>query len=468
MAGGPRTAFVLLLGGGHVRAAAQVLRAEAASASVLEPPVTGVRFFTAQGEEGRALDEWYAKTDLGDAPPHLLLWHDPELVDWVPGTDAQFWVAVPDQGVADSYREHSNVHPVVTWDARELARQAAAASRPKPEPPSKPAAQEPAGLGADPFTLLAGVGPLTSPAPATSPRPPTAIVPLPRKAPSQPAPGLLERIRSRIRPLDGASAPALGMLLAGTSPFCVAVLGRAGGAGRTGSAAALAAVLSEAVLALSRTVALVDGHLGDPDAWAALSVSGSPPTLEALVGALREGRQPASPGYGGSPALHVFPDAAGGSDGYPPVDLHRAAEHLRRGHLAVVVDLPPEVPETLDSGSATRAAWLAEADVAVIVTPSDQIGLTDVHQRLQAEVLRGKRLVACLVGSRPRPGRDRPDLVALFENLRSHVTRVVELPDDDPGTAALLKRGAAESVRPPTLKAYTRYASAVVEVASAP
>lgn len=455
----PRTAFVLLLGGGHARAAAEVLRAEAAPANVVEPPVTGVRFFTAQGDEGRALDDWYARTDLGDAPPHLLLWHDPELAEWARGTDAQFWVAVPDEGVAASYRGHPNLHAVVTWDARELAHQAAAASRRNVVP-------RPAGFGTDPFALLAAVGPLTSTR-AAAPGASTAIIPIPVKTPERP-PGLLRRIRSRLRPLEAGSPPALGMLLVGARPFCVAVLGPAGGAGRTGSAAALATVLAEAVRALSRTVALVDGHLGDPGAWAALSVSGSPPTLEALVTALRENRRPASPGYGGSPALQVYPEAAGGSDGYPPADLHRAAEYLRRQHLAVVVDLPPEVPETLDSASATRAAWLAEADVAVVVAGADQGGLTEIHRRLQAEVMRGKRIVACLVGARPRPGRDRPELVALFENLRSHVTRVVELPDDDVGTAGLLQRGPTEAARQATLRAYTRYAGAVIEVASAP
>lgn len=459
MAGGPasRPAFVLLLGGGHTRAAAQVLRAQAPDANVVEPPVSGVRFFTAQGDEGRALDDWYARTDLGDGPPYLLLWHDPELVEWVRGTDAQFWVAVPDQGVADSYRDQRNVRAIVTWDARELAREAAAAL-PTPKPPPRPT-----GMETDPFTLLAAAGPLT----AAPQGPSTAIIPMPAKVEIR-QPGLLDRIRQRLRSPDGGAAPALGMLLVGTAPFCVAVLGRAGGAGRTGSAAALATVLAEAVRALGRTVALVDGHLGDPGAWAGLSVSGSPPTLEALVRALREGRRPASPGYGGLPSLQVFPDSPGGSDGYPPADLHRAAEHLRGQHLAVVVDLPPEVPESLDSASATRAAWLAEADVAVVVTASDQGGLTEIHHRLQAEVMRGKRVVACLVGARPRPGRDRPELVALFENLRSHVTRVVELPDDDAGTTALLGRGGSEPARQATLRAYTRYAAAVVEVASAP
>lgn len=461
MAGGPRTAFVLLLGGGHGRAAADALRAQAPEANVVEPPVNGVRFFSAQGDEGRALDEWYARTDLGEAPPHLLLWHDPELVEWARGTDAQFWVAVPDEGVAASYRNQPNVHAVVTWDARELARRAAAsAAGPKPR-------LRPTELSTDPFSLLAAVGSLTATPPPTPRAPSTAIIPVPVKVESRP-PGLLHRIRGRLRPPESGSPPALGMLLVGAPPFCVAVLGRGGGAGRTGSAAALATVLAEPVRALSRTVALVDGHLGDPGAWAALSLSGSPPTLEALVSALREGRRPASPGYGGLPSLQVYPEAAGGSDGYPPADLHRAAEHLRGEHLAVVIDLPPEVPETLDSASATRAAWLAEADVAVIVTASDQGGLTEVHRRLQAEVMRGKRIVACLVGPRPRPGRDRPELVALFENLRSHVTRVVELPDDDAGTTALLQRGATEPARPATLKAYARYAGAVVEVASAP
>ncbi len=463
MAGGPAplTAFVVLLGGGHGRAAGEALRAQAPEAKVVEPPVNGVRFFSARGEEGRALDDWYANTDLGDAPPHLLLWHDPELAEWVRGTDAQFWVAVPDQEVADSYRDHPNVHAIVTWDARELAREAAAGVRgPKAQP-------QPTESRADPFTLLAAVGPLSARGKAGAPGPSTAIVPLPVKTERRPR-GLLEWIRGRLRLPDAGAAPALGMLLVGTRPFCVAVLGAAGGAGRTGSAAALATVLAEPVRALSRTVALVDGHLGDPRAWTALSVSGSPPTLETLVSALRDGRRPPSPGYGGSPSLQVYPDAAGGSDGYPPADLHRAAEHLRGEHLAVVVDLPPEVPETLDSASATRAAWLAEADVAVIVTGSDQAGLTEVHRSLQAEVMRGKRVVACLVGVRPRPGRDRPELVALFENLRSHVTRVVELPDDDEGTAALLQRGAPEPVRQGMRKAYARYAAAVVEVASAP
>jgi hypothetical protein len=460
MVGGPapRTVFVLLLGGGHARAAAQVLRAEAPAAIILEPPVSGLGFFTAEGDDGRALDEWYARTDLGEAPPHLLLWHDPELMEWVRGTDAEFWVAAPDQEVADSYRDHPNVHAVATWDARELARQAGLVVSGRQSPPP------PGNLTTDPFALLAAAGPLG----AAPPAPSTAIIPVPvRPVPDRP--GFLRRVRDRLLGRsDAGSSQALGTLLVGAPPFCVAVLGREGGAARTGSAASLAMVLAEAVRALSRPVALVDGHLGDPGAWAGLTLNGSPPTLEMLVSALRDGKHPPNPGYGGLSSLRVYPDAGGGAEGYPPADLHRAAEHLRREHLAVVVDLPPQVPQTFDSASATRAAWLAEADVTVIVIGSDQLGLTAAQGQLQAEVMRGKRVVACLVGPRPRPGRDRPEVVALFQNLRSHVARLVELPDDDAGAAALLRHGAGDPVRPATQKAYSRLAGTVIEVASAP
>ena len=469
MVGGPapRRAFVLLLGAGHSRAAAQVLRAEAPAAIIVEPPVSGLGFFTADGDAGRALDEWYARTDLGDAPPNLLLWHDPELADWVHGTDAEFWVAAPDQEVADSYPDHPNVHAISTWDARELARRAAP---PPAGPQSRSSGGGRGGTGGttDPFALLAAAGPLGAP----SPSPSTAIIPVPVE-PVPPRSGFLRRVRDRVRDrlrtsVDAGSGQTLGTLLIAAPPFCVAVLGREGGAARTGSAASLAIVLAEAVRALSRPIALVDGHLGDPGAWAGLSLSGSPPTLQSLVNALRDGRRPPSPGYGGLSSLQVYPDAGGEADGYPPADLHRAAAHLRREHLAVVVDLPPWVPETLDSASATGAAWLAEADVTVIVAGSDQEGLTDAHRRLQAEVMRGKRVVLCLVGARPRPGRERPEIVALFESLRSHVARVAELPDDDAATAALLRHGGAEPVRPATQKATTRLAEVVIEVASAP
>lgn len=447
----PRGAYVLLLGGGHARAAADVLRRLAPAATVVEPPVTGAAFFTAEGEQGRAVDDWYAHTDLGDAPPHLLLWHDPELLEWVRGADAEFWIAVPDQRVAASYRGLPNVYAIATRDPRELARQAAG-------PPAAPPPRPP-----DPFALLAAAGPLSATPPIIS----TAIVPVPART-ELPRPSLLTRLRDRaLRRPGGGAGPALGTLLVSSPPFCVAVVGRQGGAGRTGSAAALATVIAEAVRALSRSVALVDGHLADPQAWAALPLSGSPPTLETLVSALRAGRQPPSPGYGGSPSLHVYPNGAGAPDGYPPADLHRAAEHLRQEHLAVVVDLPPEVPSTLDSASATRAAWLAEADVAVVVTGSDVSALSEVQHRLQAEVMRGKRVVVCLIGSRPRPGRDQPEVLALFQNLRSHVARVIELPDDDPGTVALLQRGGGQPVRQATLNAYRELARVVVEVASA-
>jgi hypothetical protein len=467
MVGGPapRRAFVLLLGAGHSRAAAQVLRTEAPGAVIVEPPVSGLGFFTADGDAGRALDEWYARTDLGEAPPNLLLWHDPELADWVHGTDAEFWVAAPDQEVADSYGAHPNVHAIATWDARELARRAAP---PPTHPQSGPSGGAGGGTGGhgatDPFTLLAAAGPLG----AASTSPSTAIIPVPVK-PAPPRSGFLRRVRDRLRAsADAGSGQTLGTLLIAAPPFCVAVLGRAGGAARTGSAASLAIMLAEAVRALSRPVALVDGHLGDSGAWAGLSLSGSPPTLETLVSALRDGRRPPSPGYGGLSSLQVYPDAGSQAGGYPPADLHRAAEHLRHEHLAVVVDLPPEVPETLDSTSTTSAAWLAEADATVIVAGSDQEGLIAVHGRLQAEVMRGKRVVLCLVGPGPRPGRERPEIVALFQSLRSHVARVAELPDDDAGTAALLRHGSGEPVQPATQKAYTRLAEVVIEVATAP
>lgn len=466
MAGGPvpRPAFVLLLGNGHTQAAAEVLHRLAPTAIVAEPPVSGLGFFTAHGEQGQELDAWYARTDLGNGPPQLLIWHDPALAEWVRGTDAEFWVASPDQGSTDSYRGYPNVHAVTTWDARELARQAAGSvPTPAPSPPAAPPGAAPPAPTNDPFTLLATVGPLT----ATPAGGPTAIVPVP--VPTQPRrPGWLDRIRDLGgRRSKGDGTPELSALLAAAPPFCVAVLGRPGPAARSGSAPALATVLAEAVRLLGRSVALVDGHLGDPEAWAGLSLAGGPPTLESLIGALRDGAQPPSPGYGRLPSLRVYPDGPTAPDGYPPADLHRAAAHLRRENVAVVVDLPARVPETLDGESATRAAWLAEADVTVIVTATDTEGLTAAQRWLQAEVMRGKRVVACLVGAQPRPGRDQPELVALFQHLRSHVVRVADLPDDDAGTGDLLQRGPSAPTRPATRQAYARLAQVVVEVAAA-
>lgn len=467
MAGGTvsRPAYVLLLGAGHTPAAAQVLHALAPGALVVEPPVSGLDFFTAQGEQGRELDAWYARTDLGDAPPQLLIWHHPDLAEWVRGADAELWVAAPDQETADSYRAYPNVHAVSTWDARELARRAAAAAGPPAEQPPAPPPAPPD----DPFALLAKVGPLSavSPPTATPPQPPTAIVPLPARPPSR-RPGWLDRVRALggRRPQNGG-APELGALLAAAHPFCIAVLGPEGGASRSGSAAALATVLADAVRPLGRSVALVDGHLGHPEAWAGLALAGSPPTLDALVTALRDGRQPPSPGYGRLPSLRVYPDGPAAPDGYAPADLHRSAAHLRRENLALVVDLPSRVPQTLDGESATLAAWLAEADVTVVVTAADSRGLAAAQKWLQAEVTRGKRVVACLVGAQPRPGRDQPEVVALFQHLRSHVVRVVEIPDDDAGTEALLERGLAAAARTATLQGYARLAEVVVEVAAA-
>ncbi|MGH7911024.1 MAG: hypothetical protein ACREOV_04840, partial [Candidatus Dormibacteraceae bacterium] len=135
-------------------------------------------------------------------------------------------------------------------------------------------------------------------------------------------------------------------------------------------------------------------------------------------------------------------------------------------HVAVVVDLPAGAPGRVDGPAANRAAWLAEADVIVLVTTPDQKGLTRALGQLQAEWLRGRRVVGCLVGARPRPGRDQPDLVALFQNLRSHVARLVEMPDDDAGAVALLRRRDADPPPPAARAAYARLAQAVVEVAS--
>ncbi|MFZ0214519.1 MAG: hypothetical protein WAM30_01105, partial [Candidatus Dormiibacterota bacterium] len=267
------------------------------------------------------------------------------------------------------------------------------------------------------------------------------------------------------RPAPAEPVPRLEDLLWALPGVCVAVLARPGGAGRTGSAAAIAAVLGGSLSAFGTTVALVDANADDERSWAPLGINGSPPPLADLVRALGRGEPPPRGGYGGAPTLVVYPDRPRRNGAYAPAEVKRVAAYLRTQHVVVVVDLPP-LPAVGDAATAAiTAAWIAEANAVVLPATADETSLSGALHFLALESMRGRPLVVGWIGRRPRRGRATPEAVALSHQMESHAARVVELPDDDAGTVALLQRRPEQEVSEPLRQGYQRLAGAVAVVA---
>ncbi len=584
--------FLILLGEPHAWVAAATLtRYSPATIEALVAPVPGVAFLSAQGRAGSDLDEWWHRTATAPGRPVVIAAHEDDLPRWIPGLDADFVVAVPDDEALATYRNLPNVTATVDDDPRQLAElalrilgppapppapvrepptyaapaQRPGWERPAPSPPGPAFVTPPAPLPPAPPRPVPAAPPVPHvppPVPAAPSSPPHSQAPpapppanrpqfgppggehAPRPQPAEAAPAdrapaapppfvdpfdLLTRAEpiepsgppqggtgmgralanettplsrrsllgdqqpritapppeTRVRPgigrpnldprqiLDrlgqGRRAPVgaeLGQAVLACKPIVAAVVSRKGGVGKTASAAAVAAILGEAVDPFGHTAALVDANVGNPDAWGRLDIQGQPPTMRDLVRCLMSGAEPPSPAFAETPALAIYPESREAGDGYAPAQIQRAAAYLKARHAAVVVDLPNRLPAFTSAEAAVAAAWIGEADVLVLPTTADPTALLGAIEYLDADSVQGKPVVVSYIVPRVRQIRDAPQVRGMLDRIRASVAALVEVPDDDRATLALIQRVAITEVGGELRQAYVALATRVVEAAA--
>ena len=258
----------------------------------------------------------------------------------------------------------------------------------------------------------------------------------------------------------------LGQAVLACKPIVAAVVSRKGGVGKTASAAAVAAVLGEAVDPFGHTAALVDANIGNPDAWGRIDVSGEPTTVREIVGRLMSGLEPPGPAFAETPALAVYPESREAGDGYAPAQIQRAASYLKTRHAAVIVDLPNRLPSFASPEAAVAAAWIGEADVLVLPTTADPTALLGAIEYLDADSVQGKPVVVSYIVPRARQIRDAPQVRSMLDRIRASVSALVEVPDDDRATLAVIRRVAITEVANELRNAYVSLATRVVEAAA--
>ena len=458
-----RTFLVLLEGADGPAAAAAIERlAPWEAVEVLVPPVTGLAFLSASGSTAAELDAWWERTSRARARPVVLVAHDEELPRWLPKLDADFVVAVPEPAKRALYTGIPGVRVCQTGDPRRLAevalgrREPATGAQPAPPP--------------DPFQLLAAAGRLgavTRPAVPLSrgellgQRPEASARQGELKAHRPVSVGrLFDRISQLRRPTPGDE---LGRAVLDRKPLVAAVVSRKGGVGKTASAAALAALLGEAVDPFGHTAALVDANVGNPDAWGRLEIRGHALTVREIVGRLTRGEEPPSPAYAETPALAVYPESREAGDGYAPAQVQRLAAYLKVRHAAVVVDLPNRLPAFTSPDAALAATWIAEADVVVLPTTADPAALLGVTEYLAAESVRSKPVVVPYIVPKLREIRTAPEVLGFLRRIQEAGAVVVEVPDDDRATLALIRRTAITEAGLALRQAYLALAARVVE-----
>jgi MinD-like ATPase involved in chromosome partitioning or flagellar assembly len=500
-------------------AAASLARLAGDSVETLIAPVPGVAFLSARGREAADLNEWWMRMATAPGRPVVVAAHEEDLPRWIPGLDADFVVAVPEERALAAYAHLPNVRTTVDDDPRKLAELVLGA------PMATPVSPAPATLAGPPRPTLGDWPPVTPRPPRESPRPQPALDHEPRSDSAAPAPpetrfadaerqpGTLDpfELIARAQPIEQPSGPRnggaprsqvpprwpaspsrlapaglsprnildrlgqgrrapvsaeLGQAVLACKPVLAAVVSRKGGVGKTASAAAVAAILGEAVDPFGHTAALVDANVGNPDAWGRLDLRGPTTTIREVVRNLMAGVEPPGPAYAETPALAVYPEARDAVDGYAPAQIHRVAGYLRARHAAVVVDLPNRLPAFTSADAAVAAAWIGEADVLVIPTTADPTALLGAIEYLDADSVQGKPVVVSYIVPRVRQIREAPQVRNLMERIRASVAAVVEVPDDDRATLALIKRIPITEVASELRQAYVNLATRVVEAAA--
>lgn len=518
----------MLVPGVQGETTAEGLRAGVPGSSVLRPPTTGLAFFTCGGDEARRLDAWWAESGIADTRPVIVAAHEDDLAAWLPGLDADLVVAVPSEDARAEYTGMPSVLSVVTADPRELAHVALQAHatgaagtkqtdpqpEPEPEPDPEPAASgwrradpgrsQRKSASDDPFAILSqvpsvygGEGPPAAIEPIVveaEPGEPEGSEPKPEPEPEPAAPvepepvgppawyrdvghgepngagwsatlSLAELVGLLSEDGDGRSGyPGDGVRLE-HPPLCVAVVSPEGGITRSGSATAQAVVLGEAVRPLHASVGLVDTRPGNPDVWAALGAGRGSCSMRELIMRLTRGEAVRPPARSDRLPLVFYPEAGGPFEGYAPTQIQRAAAYLRGRHAATIVDLPNRRPGFTSAEAAVAALWIGQSDVVVLPATANSASLRGVLDYLGTESVRDKPVVIAYLVPRGRQPRRTSPIRGLLEEVRRNVAAMVDLPDDDSGTEALVLRGTGGPDGQLLRHAHLRLAQTVVRAA---
>src|SRR5262249_26083134 len=118
-----RRTFLILLEEPHAWVAAATLARQSPPGTVeaLIAPVPGVAVLSASGGQAAELDAWGERMATPTRRAGVLAAHEDDLPRWIPGLDADFVVAVPDEDTLAVYRQLANVLATVDDDPRQLA-----------------------------------------------------------------------------------------------------------------------------------------------------------------------------------------------------------------------------------------------------------------------------------------------------------------------------------------------------------
>jgi MinD-like ATPase involved in chromosome partitioning or flagellar assembly len=489
-------------------------------------PITGMGFFEAAGDVARQLDRsWAQRVDQGSCAVVLLL-HEEGLTDYLPVLDAEFVIGVPEAGCRPPYAGLSNVTVVPTGDPMEVTRAAIEAwSRcfePATEEPGRAQgtqAQPDLDALADDRALIdalfgnrpAGPDPDAEDAPTESPPPLPDLMAMPAANPEpvpmvdplaalagvKPAPVIvnsgrepltappeapdpgdgggqrpiartwLDRARSlviRTRPI--AVPDEIGDLLLGARPAPVVVVGsRKGGVGKTALSAGLAQVCGYALDGRAGVAALVDQNINNADQWGRLMVPAGVGTVREIMGALESGEEfPPAPTFARTPALAVYPESRDPGDGYPAALVELFVRNLRNRHVVSVIDLPNSLPAYTSAEAGVAAAYIAQADLALVPTTDDPNALRGALEYLDTASMRFKTAVVPYIVSPEKGIREDPRVLELLNRIRDRTAALVPFPKTEKATLAIVKGTSVLDVDTRLRNAYIELASSVARV----
>jgi MinD-like ATPase involved in chromosome partitioning or flagellar assembly len=440
-------------------------------AVVVRPPVTGSAFLTASGDEADILDGWYGNSAANGRIPVVLLAHEVGLEGVLRGLDAEFVVVLSDPAYFSAYEECGVLVTLVEGEPEAVVESiagtfgllpAATASQPAEVLPDQSLGEQ----IIDPFELLSGAVPVARPVAEVA-----AVggePALTRRALFPPAagPGVqLQRLFRRLGPPRRERDLTLAHAVVARRPLVTCVVSRKGGVGKTATAAGVAALFGEAVDGLGHTAALIDANIGNPDAWGRLEVAARASTVRDMCDRLMRGEPPATPAYADTPALAVYPEDRSSSEGYTPAQIDRIAFYLKIRHAVLVVDLPNRLPSFSSAEAAVAAAWIGLSDVVILPSTGDPAALLGVLEYLETETMVGKPAVVAYIVPKLREIRDAAEVQSLIGRIRSHGAAIVQVPDDDRATLALVRKVSITVASPDLRTAYLQVAQAVVDAA---
>ncbi|MBO0686948.1 MAG: hypothetical protein J2P45_27685, partial [Candidatus Dormibacteraeota bacterium] len=111
------------------------------------------------------------------------------------------------------------------------------------------------------------------------------------------------------------------------------------------------------------------------------------------------------------------------------------------------------------------ASWIEEANVVVLPTTADPTALLGTVEYLSAESVARRPVVVPYIVPRLREIRRAPQVLQMLDRIRDTGAAVVEVPDDDRATLALIRQTAITEAGGELRQAYLDLAAKVVGAA---